>query len=900
MSAHPLWARTPLVLRRWPDLLAAMVVGAMLLGIVAASTPLFLSASGTDALAGAMRNTSRFGAGLSLAFRDALRVRPPGGGPLETTLDARDELFDSVVGSTPHLGRRVVTGLGEAVAVDSESPRPGGAQPVRLVYRTGALDHVERLAGSGSGAWIQDVTARSLNVEPGDEITLIGDEHHSIRLRVAGIYAALYNAPFNPFWEPLGEQFHRKAGDSPLPPPFVLVTRDAFVPLLEKLGQQEADWRWEYPVAVKEPLDLSAASEVARRLSAVTGRLLDPHEFGRTFICTLCPTSPGPIRLTVLYDIDQDIRKARETVAGLEPSLELLSVAGALVALVVLGAAGLYSVNRRRTEMRFLVARGLGPAALGGKAALESVLPCLAGAAIGLGASILLLSTFGPSAKLDPAGLLDAARALGVALPAALLAIGITSAAAVMKETSGSGPPSVLARIPWELPVLVVAGLALRRITTGSALVGGGDNGVAHTSSLAILFPVLFIAGAGGLAARAFKGLSKSLRTRLSRAGAAIYLAVNRLASAKRLAVMLITGSALAFGIFLYAQTMAASVRATTTAKSFVFTGSDVSVPVNEKYTVAPDFTFPYTKTTEAFDAGRWQPSNLRTDVLGIDPDTFERAAYWDESFSDRSLHDLVDGLTATGDGFLPVIVVGDQPPGSTLEFGGVEVPFRVVGRAESFPGKFLDRTLIVVDAATMGAPIEAAGGLNPLTVVGATSNLWIKGDPDAIDRGVSELGFGPDDTLAARDTLNQPAFVSVTRTFGFLKALGIGAALLVIVGMALYVQSRQRARALSYALARRMGLAPRAHYSALLLELGAMLVLSLVVGLALGGVAAAFVFGHIDLLPQIPPRPLLRIPLGVVAPIAVALVAVALAGAWRAHRSAEKADIAEALRSGA
>jgi hypothetical protein len=260
----------------------------------------------------------------------------------------------------------------------------------------------------------------------------------------------------------------------------------------------------------------------------------------------------------------------------------------------------------------------------------------------------------------------------------------------------------------------------------------------------------------------------------------------------------------------------------------------------------------------------------------------------------------MLRSLEAPGEGFLPVIVAGEVPEGETLEFGGVEIPFRVVGRAESFPGKFLDRTLLVVNSATVGEPVEAAGGLNPITTTGATSNLWIRGDPDAIERSLGKLGFGPDDVLLARDVLRTPAFVSVSRTFGFLEALSVGAALLVVVGTALYIQSRQRGRALAYALARRMGLAPRSHFGALLLELGSMLGLSLVLGLALGGLASALVFARIDLLPEIPPRPLLRIPLGASVPLAIGLAVVAVAAAWRAHRSAERADIAEALRSGA
>jgi putative ABC transport system permease protein len=876
-----------------------MVAGAILLGIVAASTPLFLSSSGADALAGAIRQSSRFGSGLSISFRKTVEAPPPGGGPAVPAFAMRDEVLSRATAGIPHLGDTVVTALGAPVAVDSPTERRSGAGPLRPVFRTGAVGHVQRLEGDGGpGAWIQDAAAQDLRVHPGDEITLLAG-HREVDVRVAGIYGTLADAPSTPFWEPLGREFRPPNPDAPLPATFLLVERAAFAPLMEDLGQTEADFRWEYPLALREPLDLTAATGVADRLAEVTSRVLDTHsQLGRQFVCHSCLF--GNSRVTAVYNLDQDIRKARETVASLEPSIDLLSIAGALVALVVLGAAGLYSVQRRRTEVRFLMSRGIGPAALGVKAALEALIPCAAGAVIGLGVSLGLITWFGPGDALDPAGVADAARAFAVALPIALVTIGAVSGASAMKLANVSAKPSRLARIPWEVPVLAVAGLALRRIMTGSALVSDPDTGIRHTSALAILFPVLFIGATAGLASRAFKSILRVVRGRVRSARGGLYLAVNRLASAKRLAITLITASALAFGIFVYAQTMAASVRATTTAKSFVFTGSDVSIPVNDQYVVPSDFDFPYTKTTERIDGGQLEPSNQTIDVIGVDPATFESAAFWDKSFSDRPLSSLLESLEEPADGFVRVIVAGDLPAGQTLDFGGVEIPFRVVGRAESFPGKFLDRTLIVVNSATVEEPVEAAGGLNPLTTTGAISNLWIKGDPDAIERSLGNLGFPPDEALAARDVLRQPAFVSVSRTFGFLKALGVGAALLVVVGTVLYIQSRQRGRAVAYALARRMGLAPRSHLGALVLELGTMLGLSLVLGLLLGALSSAFVFGRIDLLPAIPPRALLRIPLGVTLPLGIVLAVVTLGGAWRAHRSAEKADIAGALRSGA
>lgn len=896
MRRHPLWSRAPLVLRHWPDLLAAVVAGAFLLGLVAASTPLFLSTSGTDALTSAMRRSSRFGAGLSVDFHDRLTAAHDAS---VSTIDERTAAIEEAVSGIDHLGDPVVTILGGPAPVASDEIGFGVAQPVRPVFRTGSTAHVRRVAGGGPGVWIQDVTARTLGVEPGDEIRLQPPHGDPLPLRVAGVYRALYNAPSTPFWEPFDQVFRPPDPDAPLPAPFLLADQATITSLLGRLGQHDADFSWQAPVVLREPLDLTEAVALEHRLRTVTGELLDSHsDFGRHFACPICGGAPN--RPTVDYDLDQDIRKARETVAGLKPSIDLLAVAGGLVALVVLAAAGLYSINRRRTEVRFLAARGLSPATLGAKTVVESLVPSLAGAAAGFAVSVALIDRFGPGGSLDPAGILAAVRSTAVALPASLAAMGVAAGAAVVKETRLAVRPSRLGRLPWELPVLALAGLALRHIVVHGALARDADSDLLHISTWTIVFPVLFVGGAAGLLARAFKAGLRFLRARLRGGSPAVYLGVNRLASARRLAVTLVTASALAFGIFLYAQTMAASVRATTVAKSFVFTGSDISVPVNDLYEVEAGFPWPYTKTTEAIDAGRLEPTNETVDMLGVDTDTFTRAAFWDDSFSATSLDDLLQGLKEPGDGFLKVVVAGDLPDDASLEIGGVQIPYEVVGRAESFPGKFLDRTLLVVDAEEAGNAVEAAGGSDPLEHAGSTANLWVKGPATAVERSLADLGFRPDTFLAARDVLDQPAFVSVTRTFGFLKALGVLAALLVVVGTLLYVQARQRSRAVSYALARRMGLSPRSHYSALTIELGTMLGLSLIAGLLLGAAASLLVFARVDLLPQIPPRPLLRVPLGVAGPIAAALAAVALAGAWRAHRSAETTDVAEALRGDA
>ena len=74
-GSNPLWARSPLVLRRYPGLLVAVATGALLLAVAAASSPLFLSSAAGSALEREVENATVYGAGLTVGQRDYLGQR---------------------------------------------------------------------------------------------------------------------------------------------------------------------------------------------------------------------------------------------------------------------------------------------------------------------------------------------------------------------------------------------------------------------------------------------------------------------------------------------------------------------------------------------------------------------------------------------------------------------------------------------------------------------------------------------------------------------------------------------------------------------------------------------------------------------------------------------------------
>jgi putative ABC transport system permease protein len=155
-----------------------------------------------------------------------------------------------------------------------------------------------------------------------------------------------------------------------------------------------------------------------------------------------------------------------------------------------------------------------------------------------------------------------------------------------------------------------------------------------------------------------------------------------------------------------------------------------------------------------------------------------------------------------------------------------------------------------------------------------------------------------PFPVVTAEEVRANPAIRSATQTFDFLGALGAAAGLLVAAGTLLYLQARGRARAVSYELARRMGLGAGAHRLAATLELGWMLIGGAVLGALLAVGAARIAIPEVDAPVEIPAGPLVRIPWPLLALTLVALVAVAVAAGFYAHRVARRARIAEVLRA--
>ena len=875
LGGNPMWSKAPLVLRRFPAILVAIVASAIILAITSAAGPLFVSSAGSAALGDGLARTTPFSAGLGVVMY----------GPVQRdALTRRTRLLEDRAREGRGLGKPVATVMGSVGVMVPERRAPGTEDllpQVRLVSRTGALDHVEHLRSvPGDGVWVSSTTASVLDLEPGDVVSILVREE-SIETQIVGVYRTLQFDPNLPqeqgeFWSPLSNFIGNLQSES-LPPPFVLGSEETIVELMERL-HDTGQYRWDVPL-IRGRMGLEEGRTVASGISRIQADLDEGQGLGGMFpFSTTSSSFPGIVATS------------EESVAAVRGPVFTISLAGRLVALAVVGAVGTFALARRRTEFALLAARGVGRLTLGARAGLEALLPIALGTMAGVAVAVLLVRRLGPSDLIDGAAVTAAYGTAGVtALLGASLLAGVTAATLRESDAAGSRFRESVQRTPWIGLAIGLAAASLYEIITR------GDEGTTErVDVLLLLFPLLFIASGAGLATRWLTRLLPRLRTVRAEGTPAVFLASRRLAAAPRTALVLVTACAVALGIFLYAGVLVTSLRATSEAKALVFTGSDVSVTLPANPTLPGGLSFPSTRVARVASA-RIRPSGSAVEIITIDPATFPSAAFWDPSFSDRPLIEVIRPLRPGEE--LPVVVAGRPRAVEGLDLEGFRIPVRRVGAVDAFPGMQGAGPVLVTSREALVNSLELAGGT--LSRFDRVEELWARGEPGRVLREMRRAGVPIQGQITAEEVRSAPAFVSLSWTYDLLQALGVLSGILALVGIVLYLQTRQRSREVAYAIARRMGLTRRSHRRSIALELGGMLVLAFVIAAVLSVAAAILVNPRLDPLGTVPPAPVLRLPLVLVFISLGALLGAAWIGAWRAGQRADRARVAEVMRLG-
>jgi putative ABC transport system permease protein len=862
------WTRAFRLIWRHPAVVAGVIGGSAVLGAAAAAPALFVSSAANAA--------------------QATQVDARCAGTIGPTIDqaAPTAPFDAAVrrvaAAEPALGTPIATFASTATAVTADERVP---TRVTLLSRTGQLDHVTKLRGGGpaQGAWVTEQTARQLGLRPGSTLHFRSTD---TTVPVAGVYRDerhhLLAHPFDPYWCSQ-KQLIVPRGDYEDPPaPAVMVDQTTFRRLALATGARPDGLGptgvWELPARVRQASDGARLSRFYDRFPDLVDAELTkahvPHE------------TPGEVRSALPF-VEQRTTTLAENVRN---AIAPVGIAGIVTALLLVGAAGAYWVDRRRDEVTMLAVRGVGPGAIGTKALIESLLASVAGAVAGFAVAVALVEGIGPSSVVDGVAVADAARrvAISLAIGLALLAIvaGARSRSLGSRRTRRSRLP--LGWLPWEAVPLLLAWWSHKRLEAMGTPVAQGT-ALPQVDLLALAFPLLFIVGTVAVAARLATATLRLLRDRGQHWPTWLFLAGRRLGASSHLAVILLAASATAVGVFVYAGTLTHTLDVTLDAKAQTARGSDVVLETVGPPKVPPEYRDRSTVVRTLIDT---QLSAPQVDVLAVDPATFARGVLWDRTFADQSLDHLLASVDRppSSKGVAAILINGGLPPGNRLDFVDPRYPdlkIDPVATAKVFPGVSRTRPMVVVTTASIAElpnrPVE---------------QVWIDGESDGVADGFTRAGNQIRFLTTTEGVLDQTSFLTVAWTFGFMQSLGVLVALITIGGLLLYLDTRQRSRRVSYAFLRRMGLSRRAHRRSIVAEVGLVLVGGTVLGAALACVAAALVYLDVDPVPTILPDPLLRFPSDLLLGVVVTSLVVAWFGGRVAQLSADRGNVAEVLRA--
>ncbi len=569
-----------------------------------------------------------------------------------------------------------------------------------------------------------------------------------------------------------------------------------------------------------------------------------------------------------------------------------VSLAGLAVSALLVAAAGSYWVDRRRTEVALLSARGAGPTALGAKAALENLIPVAVGAALGWAAASALVVAIGPSANLPSASRLDGLWASLAGGALALLLVWVVAGLRTRSSAVRRIGRSRLARVPFEL---VGLGLSLWAWSTlGQPSLQANGTSAPGVGPAFLAFPILFLISLAALAARVSVMIlsARWFRRATAKLGQPGWLASRRLSGAPRIAALSLASTAAALGVLLYGSALTRSQDATLHAKAAVFVGSTTSVQLATPGTVPAELA---SSTTEVLSLPNSELGGQGVDVIGVDPQTFARAAFWDPSFAGEPLQSLLDRISSSGSpGALPVIVAGNGS--ATLSgflqlsaYGSLSPPIavNVVGTAKVFPGENGVDPLVVTSTSLLkrfGVPGD--------------QQLWSTRPDQTVLAALARAGETPTILVTLSDVLDETSFAPIAWTFEYLQALGVLSGAVIIGGLLLFVSTRARSRSLAYVLARRMGLRRVTHFASLAIELAVLIGPGALIGGVVGWCAVELAQPHLNPLPDLSPPPLLEVPTATIAAAAAAAVVVWVSiSAWAQHVS-DRSRASELLRA--
>lgn len=740
--------------------------------------------------------------------------------------------------------------------------------PLRVMARDGALDalsFIDRDPSIASGAYISAYLADRNDIGVGDFISYaarLAPEPTSqpaggprTTWPIAGVYETIWSEDGivpNAYWEAVPPALLPRYLSPFNAPSFSLVLLEP-----ETLGSTllSGFMQWEAPTMAPPATIDAMRSQVGAYRGLEIDLATDP-----TIVPALedlaAVQAARPVTASLL---GEQLVTAEAALAALNQPLSSTRIAGVLVGLAILVAAGVYLVQRGRLEYRLLAGEGDRWRRFSGRTAAQLLLPVALGTLVGVVAGVTVAVLAGPaeSIRLDviDVGDLAAVAVLGLVLTSTvtgLLAQRTLDTGHIGRRTNGTTLLAV---------VFAVAAFAFLWIQV-ARLPARGETSLDLT---VVAMPLVGLMAAVALVIVFMQMVVGRGRFMGSRLPAPLFLAWRR-ATANDLGSLLIVG-ALAVGIGLVALStiLVGSLERTTNAKVSTLVGGETKAELVALPSLDPPL--PPNATLIAYDPARISPDNRPARLIAIDTATYADAVSWPEEFG-SSAEDVAALLDSAPSDGLAVVMVDAIPAPLTGSIGAQRLPYEVVGTVSSAPLAYPFGATLLVSADRLDAFARqrlanqlGVGPENAMVesrfrslLVGYRKNLVTQASTQTVMTWAEENAITTRTVESRFDLENGVDIVAAGTAFDYMRILGWVAALAAVAALTLHRAAMRSERAVASLMTRRMGLSRRRAALVSAIEVVVLTSIALVTAFVIAPVLTWRLLPRFDPAPGLPP----------------------------------------------
>ena len=595
-----------------------------------------------------------------------------------------------------------------------------------------------------------------------------------------------------------------------------------------------------------------------------------------------------------VVEVQSTLPSSLQTAGGLIDDLDqpftAARLAGVALGLAASAAGGVFVVGRSRREFRLLAGEGDRWPEFAGRAAAQSAAPAAVGTGLGV-----VLSLVAARAELG-VGALDSIDLRPV------LVIGVAAVGCTALATGLVGQRSLGDRPPLASNELVGAGLLALAAATAMLWfqVGrGGGNG--QVDLAVVLLPIVGLATAVTVALLAIGGGIHRGAALARRLGPMRLLLWRRLGGGGLGERTVVAFAAVAIGMTLLAGALVETLDRALDRDLATELGGATRVELIGP--IPEGVELPEQTTVIGLSSTRITPGNRAATVIMVDPTTVADAIVWPDDIG-IDLDTALALLASDAGDDVPALALTDQALPESGGFGLRDiVRYETVGRLGSAPLASANEPSLLVAADRVDAFVAAeragAGASEALRPPSreARQRLVSALDAETVQAFLDDLDVRYRNVVTADSRRADADIVGPRFAFGYLRWLGIVAALIAAVALAFQLAARRAVRALTTVLTVRMGASPNRLALVTAAEIMILLTISAAVALLAAPPLAARLLPRFDPTPDLPPQPELVWSYGSLGLRLALVLAIVGAVVWAAERWSSDRHAVEVLR---